>query len=81
MKSFEKAALLFLLRHLLAGIAGAVVLGSGILWFDVARLATLIGNSEYGVVAVVMLYASLMLTFGSLAMGIGIMTLNEDNRP
>ena len=81
MKSFEKAALLFLLRHLLAGIAGAVVLGSGILWFDVARLATLIGNSEYGVVAVIMLYASLMLTFGSLAMGIGIMTLNEDKRP
>lgn len=81
MKNFEKAALLFLLRHLLAGVAGAVVLGSGILWFDIARLATLIGNSEHGLVAVVMLYVSLMLTFGSVAMGIGIMTLNEDNRP
>ncbi len=81
MKPFEKAAILFLLRHLVAGLSGAVVLGSGLLWFDVAHLATLIGNSDYGVEAVVMLYASLMLTFGSVAMGIGIMTLNEDTRP
>ncbi|MBP2227995.1 hypothetical protein J2847_001277 [Azospirillum agricola] len=81
MKPFEKAAILFLLKHLLSGIAGAVVLGTGLLWFDVARLATLIGNSEYGLVAIVMLYGSLMLTFGSVAMGIGIMALNEDTRP
>lgn len=81
MKPFEKAAILFLLRHLVAGLSGAVVLGSGLLWFDVAHLATLIGSSDYAVEAVVMLYASLMLTFGSVAMGIGIMTLNEDTRP
>lgn len=81
MKPFEKAALLFLLKHLLSGVAGAVVLGSGLLWFDVARLATLIGNSDSGIVATVMLYAGLMLTFGSVAMGIGIMALNEDGRP
>jgi hypothetical protein len=43
-------------------------------------LATLIGNSDYAVEAVVMLYASLMLTFGSVSMGIGIMALNEDTR-
>ncbi|CAO3351936.1 hypothetical protein GBZ48_21740 [Azospirillum melinis] len=81
MKSFEKAALLFLLRHLFAGIVGAVVLATGLLWFDVAKLATLIGSSEYGITATVMLYAGLMLTFGSVSMGIGIMTMNEDTRP
>jgi hypothetical protein len=80
MKPFEKAAILFLLRHLVAGLAGAVALASGLLWFDVAHLATLIGNSDYAVEAVVMLYASLMLTFGSVSMGIGIMALNEDTR-
>lgn len=81
MKSFEKAVLLFLLRHLFAGIVGAVVLATGLLWFDVAKLATLIGSSEYGITATVMLYAGLMLTFGSVSMGIGIMTMNEDTRP
>lgn len=81
MKPFEKAALLFLLRHLLAGIAGAVVLASGLLWFDVARLATLIGNSDYALTAIFMLYGGLMLTFGGVSMGIGIMTMNEDTRP
>ena len=81
MKPFEKAAILFLLKHLLSGVAGAVVLGTGLLIFDVANLATLIGRSEYGLVATVMLYAGLMLTFGSVAMGIGVMALNEDTRP
>lgn len=81
MKPFEKAAILFLLKHLLSGIAGALVLGTGLLWLDVANLGTLIWDSDHWVVASVMLYAGLMLTFGSVAMGIGIMTLNEDMRP
>ena len=38
-------------------------------------------SSEHGLVAAIMLYAGLILTFGSVAMGIGIMALNEDTRP
>ncbi|WP_448204181.1 hypothetical protein [Azospirillum sp. sgz302134] len=81
MKPFEKAAILFLLKHLLSGVAGAVVLGTGLLLFDVANLATLIWTSDHGLVAGVMLYMGLIVTFGSVAMGIGVMTLNEDTRP
>lgn len=81
MKPFEKAAILFLLKHLLSGVAGAVVLGTGLLLFDVANLATLMWASEHGLVAAVMLYVGLIVTFGSVAMGIGVMTLNEDTRP
>ncbi|MCW2237965.1 hypothetical protein [Azospirillum canadense] len=81
MKPFEKAAVLFLLKHLLSGVAGAVVLGTGLLVFDVANLATLMGSSDHGIIAAVMLYAGLIVTFGSVAMGIGVMTLNEDTRP
>lgn len=81
MKPFEKAAILFLLKHLLSGVAGAVVLATGLLVFDVANLATLMGRSDNGIVAAVMLYAGLIVTFGSVAMGIGVMTLNEDTRP
>ncbi len=81
MKPFEKAAILFLLKHLLSGAAGALVLGTGLLLFDVANLATMMRSSEHGLVAAIMLYAGLILTFGSVAMGIGIMALNEDTRP
>ncbi|MBP2292449.1 hypothetical protein [Azospirillum rugosum] len=81
MKPFEKAAILFLLKHLLSGAAGAVVLGTGLLVLDVANLATLMGSSDHGIIAAVMLYAGLIVTFGSVAMGIGVMTLNEDTRP
>ena len=81
MKPFEKAAILFLLKHLLSGFAGAVVLGTGLLLFDVANLASLMWASEHGLIAGIMLYVGLMVTFGSVAMGIGVMTLNEDTRP
>lgn len=81
MKTFEKEALLFLLKHLLSGVAGAVVLGTGILLFDVAHIATLIRGSDYGIVAAILLYSGLIVTFGSVAMGIGIMTMNDDPRP
>lgn len=77
----ERSALLFLLKHLASGAAGAVVLGVGLLVLDVANLGTLVRSSEHGIVAVIMLFAGLILTFGSVAMGIGIMTLNEDRRP
>lgn len=81
MRPWEKSAILFLLRHLASGAAGAVVLGTGILWLDVAGIGTLVVNSEHGVIAAVMLYVALIITFGSVAMGIGIMSLNDDPRP
>lgn len=75
MKSFEKEAVFFLLNHLLSGMAGAVVLGFGLLLCDVANLRTLIFASESAFVAGFLLFASLMITFGSVAMGIGIMSI------
>ena len=75
MKPFEKEAVFFLLNHLLSGMAGAVVLGLGLLLCDVANLRTLIFSSESVFAASFLLFASLMITFGSVAMGIGIMSL------
>ncbi|AWK87346.1 hypothetical protein [Azospirillum thermophilum] len=80
MKPFEKAAILFLLKHLAAGCAGAVVLATGLLLLDVANLATLIWSSDHGVVATMMLYGGLMTTFGTVSMSIGIMGMEEDER-
>jgi hypothetical protein len=81
MRSWEKHAVLFLLKHLATGAVGAIITASGILLLDVAGIGGLVSNSEHGAVAVAMLYVSLILTFGSVAMGIGIMALNEDPRP
>lgn len=81
MRPWEKHAILFLLKHLATGAAGAVVLATGILVMNVAGIGELVSNSEHGFIAIAMLYVSLILTFGSVAMGIGIMALNEDTRP
>lgn len=81
MRPWEKHAILFLLKHLVTGAVGAIVLATGILVLNVAGIGELVANSEHGVIAVIMLYASLILTFGSVAMGIGVMALNEDTRP
>ena len=75
MKPFEKEAVFFLLNHLVSGMAGAIVLGLGLLLGDVANLRTLILASESGFAATFLLFASLMITFGSVAMGIGIMSI------
>ena len=79
MKPFEKEAVFFLLNHLLSGMAGAVVLGLGLLLCDVANLRTLIFASESAFVAGFLLFASLMITFGSVAMGIGIMSIGWES--
>ena len=81
MRPWEKHAIFFLLKHLATGAAGAVTAATGILFFDVAGIGDLVSNSDHGGVAIAMLYVSFFLTFGSVAMGIGIMALNEDRRP
>lgn len=81
MRPWESHAVFFLLKHLASGAVGAIITASGILLLDVAGIGALVSNSEHGAVAVAMLYVSLILTFGSVAMGIGIMALNEDPRP
>ncbi len=67
----------FLLGHLLVGIlAGWSVLGL-LLWFDTAGLRTLIAKSGEGWLVVGLLLFGFAITFGSLAMGTGVMGLRE----
>lgn len=78
MKPVEKEVVYFLLNHLLSGMAGAVVLGLGLLLGDVANLRTLVLASESAFVACFLLFASLMISMGSVAMGVGIMSIGLD---
>lgn len=83
MKPYERQALLFLLRHLLNGVAAAVVVEAGLIGFDVDHLGTLIHHSDSGLLVMVMLLIALIITFGSVAMGAGIMSLaryDDDER-
>lgn len=77
MEFFREPLVRFLAAHLAVGIgAGWTVLGL-LLSIDVAGLRSLIANSGDTVVAVAMLAIFFALTFGSLAMGTGIMSLSR----
>lgn len=74
----ERALIGFLLRHLASGSAGGVVVGIGILVLDIASLRTLMSTSESWLTATLMLFGGLIVTFGSAAIAIGVMTLSGE---
>ena len=72
----------FLGLNCLIGIAASWVVLAMFLLVDLGGLATLIANSSEPVVPVVTLVVCFAITFGSAAMGVGIMSLgNEDDGP
>jgi len=73
----ERALILFLLSHLASGGAGGVVLGIGILVLDIASLRTLMSASESWLMAAMMLFGGLIITFGSAAIAIGVTSLGR----
>jgi hypothetical protein len=75
----ERAALIFLLRHMLFGIVGALLFGFLVLYFDIGHLRSLSAESSDGWMTVLLLFFGLMITFGGLAMGIGVMSLGQDD--
>ena len=78
MKPYERAAVLFLLRHLATGTAGAAVFGVGLLKFNIGNLGTLLLNGGTdSFIGLFLLFFGLFVTFGSVAMGIGIMSIGE----
>jgi len=74
----ERNAIAFVARHVAYGLTGAVVFGVGLLWTDVGGLGTLALNSEQWALNLLLLFAGLFITFGGVAIGVGVMTLGED---
>ena len=74
----EKKAIAFLLRHLAYGTAGGFTFGAGLLYFDIAQLRTLAMSSDNPALAIGLLFFGLFITWGSAGMGVGIMSLAED---
>ncbi len=75
----ERAVIFFLIRHLAVGAVGAVLFGILVLVLDIGHLRTLATLSADGLASIGLLFFGLIVTFGGLGMGIGIMSLARDD--
>jgi hypothetical protein len=70
----EVRFLRFLGGHLAIGVGAAAALVGLLLAFDLFALRSLLASHEDGWLGVALLFAGLAVTFGSVAMGIGVMS-------
>lgn len=69
----------FLLCHLLFGTVGGVTFGLGALYLDIGGIHTLAMSSEHTGMTLFLFFFGLFVTFGSLGMALGIMSLGRDS--
>ena len=74
----ESNALKFLFQHLAVGTMGGFVFGILLLWTDIGGIRTMAMRSESPALILILLFFGLFVTFGSVGMGIGIMSQGED---
>lgn len=74
----QKSVLLFLLRHLVAGVFGGFLFGLLLLWTDMGGIGSMIWASPDRGTYLFLLFFGLFVTFGSVGMAIGIMSLSEE---
>lgn len=72
--------LVYLGGHLLVGLAAALLFAAALLAFDLFGLRGLLFGDRDGWLAGLLLLFGLAVTFGSVAMGIGVMGLERDPR-
>ena len=73
----------FLGLHLACGLVASLIFGGAILASDLSHIRTLALDSSHPVLILALFFFGLAVTFGSLAMGVGIMGLggfSESNR-
>lgn len=77
MTAKERDALLFLAKHLAAGVTAGLVFCGAMLTLDVGGLRTLLVAADSVGVGLYLFIGSICITFGSVAMGVGIMSLGD----
>jgi hypothetical protein len=75
----DRDALKYLALHLFYGTVGGVTFGVLLLVTDLSRIRTLAFESGSPILVLVLLFFGLFITFGSVAMGVGIMSLARDD--
>lgn len=78
-KTEDTRLLRYLGVHLASGLVAAAIIFAGILFYDIAQIRSLAATSDAGAVALISLGFLLAITFGSVAMGTGIMSLRDDD--
>ncbi|MGE5475612.1 MAG: hypothetical protein ACM3Q1_03085 [Bacteroidales bacterium] len=74
----EREALHFLGVHLVYGLAAALTFGLAVLGTNLGNLRTLALESSHPITVLVLFFFGLFVTFGSVGMGVGIMSLASD---
>lgn len=77
MTTKERDALLFLAKHLAAGLAAGLAFCAAMLWLNVGGLRTLLVAADSVGIGLYLFIGSICITFGSVAMGVGIMSLGD----
>jgi len=75
----EREALRFLAAHLVYGLAAAFTFGIAVLMTNLGNLRTLMLESSNPVTVMVLFFFGLCVTFGSVGMGVGVMSLASDD--
>ncbi|CAA7620072.1 hypothetical protein [Magnetospirillum sp. UT-4] len=75
----EKEALRFLGVHLVYGLAAGLTFGLAVLYTNLGNLRTLALDSAQPVLVLVLFFFGLFVTFGSIGMGVGVMSLAKDD--
>jgi hypothetical protein len=78
LKKHEQHVLKFLLAHMFYGASGGFLFGVLLLWQDISGIYSLAMHSENPILIIGLLFFGLFVTFGSAGMGVGIMSLGED---
>ncbi|KIL99633.1 hypothetical protein CCC_03805 [Paramagnetospirillum magnetotacticum MS-1] len=75
----EREPLKFLVQHLCYGLAAAATFGGLVLATDLGHIRTLAMDSPNPAPVLILMFLGLFVTFGSVAMGVGIMSLAKDD--
>lgn len=75
----EKEALQYLGIHLVYGLAAGLTFGLAVLATNLGNLRTLAFESNHTFLVLVVFFLGLFVTFGSVGMGVGIMSLAGDD--
>lgn len=76
--SNDKAALRFVVRHLVMGLGAGALFGLAILASDLAGLRSLAFSSEAPWLVVFLLFFGLFITFGGVSLAANLMLMERD---
>ncbi len=71
----EKEALKFLGTHLVYGLVAGLTFGVAVLATNLGNLRTLAFESNHTALVLLLFFFGLFVTFGSVSMGVGVMSL------